>query len=144
MDDKSRYPYLGYPATPPPYERHHRSSSPRQKLSSVYRDRFLRRLALLAACLTSLWLFSRHCLFPVPESLVRYHDLDVAAAVIKEEQVQSTLGPEGTIHDTKKVPLEAHIMSKCPDAKRCLQDMVVPAMANVSDKVDFQLSYIGS
>ena len=41
------------------------------------------------------------------------------------------------------VPLEAHIMSKCPDAKRCLQDLVVPAMEQIVEKVDFQLSYIG-
>ncbi len=43
-----------------------------------------------------------------------------------------------------RVPLEAHIMSKCPDAKDCLHDMILPAMQNVSDKVDFRLSYIGS
>lgn len=43
-----------------------------------------------------------------------------------------------------KVPLEAHIMSKCPDARDCLRDMVVPAMQKVWDKVDFSLSYIGT
>ena len=42
------------------------------------------------------------------------------------------------------VPLEAHIMSKCPDAKDCLRDLVVPAMEQIADKVDFKLSYIGS
>ncbi|KAF2645617.1 hypothetical protein P280DRAFT_442297 [Massarina eburnea CBS 473.64] len=42
-----------------------------------------------------------------------------------------------------KVPLEVHIMSKCPDARDCLEKLVVPAMANVSDKVDFRLSFIG-
>ena len=42
------------------------------------------------------------------------------------------------------VPLEAHIMSKCPDAKVCLVDLVVPAMEKIADKVDFRLSYIGS
>ena len=41
------------------------------------------------------------------------------------------------------VPLEAHIMSKCPDAKDCLEKLVVPAMVNVSNKVNFTLSYIG-
>ncbi len=45
--------------------------------------------------------------------------------------------------NTTKVALEAHIMSKCPDAKDCLQKLVVPAMEQISDKVDFQLSYIG-
>ncbi|KAF2838775.1 hypothetical protein M501DRAFT_1011531 [Patellaria atrata CBS 101060] len=45
---------------------------------------------------------------------------------------------------TTKVPLEVHIMSKCPDSKACLEELVVPTMANVSDKVDFTLSYIGT
>jgi hypothetical protein len=43
-----------------------------------------------------------------------------------------------------KVPLEAHIMSKCPDARDCLHDMILPAMQNISHKVDFKLSYIGT
>ncbi|KAH7395057.1 hypothetical protein DE146DRAFT_658978 [Phaeosphaeria sp. MPI-PUGE-AT-0046c] len=42
-----------------------------------------------------------------------------------------------------KVPLEVHIMSKCPDARDCLKKLVVPAMSDVSDKVDFKLSFIG-
>lgn len=47
-------------------------------------------------------------------------------------------------HAPSRVPLEAHIMSKCPDAKDCLHDMILPAMQNISDKVDFKLSYIGT
>lgn len=43
----------------------------------------------------------------------------------------------------RRVPLEAHIMSKCPDARDCLHDLVLPAMVNVSNHVDFKLSYIG-
>ena len=34
-------------------------------------------------------------------------------------------------------------MSKCPDARDCLRDLVVPAMEQVVDKVNFTLSYIG-
>jgi len=45
---------------------------------------------------------------------------------------------------TGRVPLEAHIMSKCPDARDCLHDMILPAMQNISHKVDFKLSYIGT
>jgi hypothetical protein len=41
------------------------------------------------------------------------------------------------------VPLEAHIMSKCPDARDCLREMVLPAMQKVYDKVNFTLSFIG-
>ncbi|TVY23617.1 hypothetical protein LHYA1_G007631 [Lachnellula hyalina] len=42
------------------------------------------------------------------------------------------------------VPLEAHIMSKCPDAKDCLQQLILPAMMQIVDKVNFTLSYIGT
>lgn len=42
------------------------------------------------------------------------------------------------------VPLEAHIMSKCPDAKDCLRQLVLPTMQQVIDKVNFTLSYIGT
>ncbi|KAF5026847.1 hypothetical protein F66182_1041 [Fusarium sp. NRRL 66182] len=41
------------------------------------------------------------------------------------------------------VPLEAHIMSKCPDAKDGLELLVLPVMQRVHDKVNFTLSYIG-
>jgi hypothetical protein len=53
-----------------------------------------------------------------------------------------TCGHEHIEVDTK-VPLDVHIMSKCPDARDCLKKLVLPAMANVSDKVDFRLSMIG-
>ncbi|OAR02726.1 hypothetical protein LLEC1_07479, partial [Akanthomyces lecanii] len=43
-----------------------------------------------------------------------------------------------------KVPLEAHIMSKCPDARDALRQLILPAMQQVYDKVDFKLSYIGA
>ncbi|KAH8680982.1 hypothetical protein BX600DRAFT_8639 [Xylariales sp. PMI_506] len=42
------------------------------------------------------------------------------------------------------VPLEAHIMSKCPDARDCLKQLVLPAMMRVNDKVNFTLSFIGT
>ena len=45
--------------------------------------------------------------------------------------------------NSTKIPLEAHIMSKCPDARDCLRDLVVPAMERVVDKVNFTLSSIG-
>ncbi|KAK0837941.1 hypothetical protein LTR03_012411 [Friedmanniomyces endolithicus] len=43
-----------------------------------------------------------------------------------------------------RVPFEAHIMSRCPDARDCLHDMILPAMQEISHKVDFKLSYIGN
>lgn len=42
------------------------------------------------------------------------------------------------------VPLEAHIMSKCPDARDCLRQLVLPTMQRVIDKVNFTLSYLGT
>jgi hypothetical protein len=45
---------------------------------------------------------------------------------------------------TSKPSLEAHIMSKCPDAADCLRDLIVPTLIEVEDKVDFKLSYIGN
>lgn len=47
------------------------------------------------------------------------------------------------MNQTEIVPLEVHIMSKCPDARDCLRDLIVPTMERVSDKVDFKLSFIG-
>lgn len=49
-----------------------------------------------------------------------------------------------TLATKNLVPLEAHIMSKCPDARDCLRMMVLPVMQRAYDKVDFKLSYIGS
>ncbi|KAF2228105.1 hypothetical protein BDZ85DRAFT_189168 [Elsinoe ampelina] len=48
-----------------------------------------------------------------------------------------------TYRPLRRVPLEAHIMSKCPDARDCLRDLVLPTMQQVSREVDFKLSYIG-
>ncbi|KAI9705446.1 MAG: hypothetical protein M1836_006201 [Candelina mexicana] len=56
---------------------------------------------------------------------------------------ETILKDPGGLSSKRKVPLEAHIMSKCPDAKDCLHDLVVPAMQRIHDKVDFKLSYIG-
>lgn len=41
------------------------------------------------------------------------------------------------------VPFEAHIISKCPDTRHALRNLILPVMQKVHDKVDFQLSYIG-
>lgn len=52
-----------------------------------------------------------------------------------------SLAPQTAI--SSPVPLDIHIMSKCPDALDCLRDLVVPTMQQVFDRVDFRLSYIG-
>lgn len=74
---------------------------------------------------------------------------DGGSAVVVGQGDKST-GTEGSLLENRpedrssnrKVPLEAHIMSKCPDAQACLQQLVVPAMEQISDKVDFGLSFI--
>jgi hypothetical protein len=75
-----------------------------------------------------------------------YWDSDLAInrplSTIRKE---SFLGQVVQSEDTKElVPLEAHIMSKCPDAKDCLKLLVLPTMQKVIDKVNFTLSYIGT
>ena len=45
---------------------------------------------------------------------------------------------------TRLVPLEAHIMSKCPDAKDCMHSLILPAMQRIESLVDFKLSFIGT
>ncbi|KAH8158800.1 hypothetical protein CIB48_g9447 [Xylaria polymorpha] len=42
------------------------------------------------------------------------------------------------------VPLEAHIISKCPDTRDCLRELLLPAMIRVHEKVNFTLTYIGT
>ncbi|KAK2606099.1 hypothetical protein QQS21_003494 [Conoideocrella luteorostrata] len=48
------------------------------------------------------------------------------------------------LHTTDLVPLEAHIISKCPDTRDALKELILPAMQRVHDKVDFKLNYIGT
>ena len=59
-------------------------------------------------------------------------------------EILRTQSTHAKSNQTGLVPLEAHVMSKCPDAKTCLEELVVPAMEQVVNKVDFRLSYIGS
>lgn len=42
------------------------------------------------------------------------------------------------------VPLEAHVISKCPDTRDCLKELLLPAMIQVYQKVNFTLTYIGT
>jgi hypothetical protein len=43
------------------------------------------------------------------------------------------------------VQLEAHIMSKCPDAKDCLHNLLIPAMSQLPPhSINLTLSYIGT
>jgi hypothetical protein len=56
------------------------------------------------------------------------------------DPTETTTYPSG---NKSKVALEAHIMSKCFDARDCLRELIVPTMEQVVDMVDFKLSFIG-
>lgn len=61
----------------------------------------------------------------------------------QQQEQQGTDDGKDTSITSTRVPFEAHIMSKCPDAQACLLGLVVPTMEQVHDKVDFRLSFIG-
>ena len=86
----------------------------------------------------STWLLFRYSPY-VPSAL-----LSLAEANRKISWVQSTHEEKASTNRSVLVPLEAHIMSKCPDAKDCLRDLIVPAMESIVDMVDFNLSFIGT
>ncbi|KAF8430130.1 hypothetical protein EV426DRAFT_639098 [Tirmania nivea] len=51
---------------------------------------------------------------------------------------------EGGDGKRQKVQLEIHIMSKCPDARDCVEDLVFPALGKLGPgMVDFRMSFIG-
>ena len=94
---------------------------------------YIRRRFLIAISITfALWLFYLSILSDYPPF----------GTTSQPSVTLNSLAPS-TRKNTTKVALEAHIMSKCPDAKACLEKLVVPAMADISDLVDFNLSYIG-
>jgi hypothetical protein len=99
-----------------------------------YRHQWCRRV-LIAGCLILMLLM---ILRPSRSNILSEKGFSTPMDIPDERVVTSS-----TANPTKKVPLEAHIMSKCPDARDCLQKLVVPAMEQIHDKVDFKLSYIG-
>ena len=91
-----------------------------------YNDRFTRRTLPAILLVLGLWLMFRSVF------VFEHHYCPQKGLRELEEKDNTTL-----------IPLEAHIMSKCPDAKDCLNKLVVPSMVEISDKVNFTLSYIG-
>jgi metallophosphoesterase superfamily enzyme len=105
-----------------------------------YRDRSLRRICTAICILLATWAFTRS-LLPYLSACDHSHHQTKTPIVSGDQHPSYHVTSE---NHTRKVSLEAHIMSKCPDAKACLQELVVPAMEKVSDKVDFNLSFIGT
>jgi len=85
---------------------------------------------LLPACLILLAIFS---LFRT--TFVHNHHYDPAVSLRPSIDEAEESG--------NKVPLEIHVMSKCPDARDCLRQLIVPSMQEVSQKVNLTMSFIG-
>lgn len=71
-------------------------------------------------------------------------NIDILEQATAPAKLRTNQRPVVVTEDKELVPLEAHIMSKCPDAKDCLRDLVLPTMQKVHDKVNFTLSFIGT
>jgi hypothetical protein len=72
---------------------------------------------------------------------VTYWYFNTRATVL--QSLPSPPSPAPVAATNALVPLEAHIMSKCPDARDCLRELVLPAMQKAHEKVNFTLSFIG-
>ena len=100
-----------------------------------YRPSRLQRRFVIVSVLILLILYS---VFPLPSLLPSWW---------QKNAIGRDPGPASgkvALNAKRKVELEAHVMSKCPDARDCLRDLVVPAMEQVGDLVDFRLSFIGT
>jgi hypothetical protein len=81
-------------------------------------------------------------------ALVHYRSLTKATSYIATQQILGQAAVS-TPEDAERkspavlVPLEAHIMSKCPDARDCLSQLLVPVMESLQTHINFTLSYIG-
>jgi len=104
-----------------------------ERAHSKRQERVVRRIIPALVLLGALWLLFRSAF------VFRHH-------FCPHKNLRESKGLDiGPVPNSKAelVPLEAHIMSKCPDARDCLQKLVVPSMIEISDKVNFTLSYIG-
>ncbi|KAF4471544.1 gamma interferon inducible lysosomal thiol reductase (GILT) [Fusarium albosuccineum] len=99
---------------------------------SIRRSRPTLIIAFVIAALYTFWLWQP---FSVP-----LRPADVGVSVTDPVAETKT----DAIHTTEElVPLEAHIISKCPDTRDALRELILPVMQRVHDKVNFTLSYIG-
>ncbi|KAJ6102353.1 Gamma interferon inducible lysosomal thiol reductase GILT [Penicillium sp. IBT 16267x] len=119
---------------------------------------FLRRLFIVFCFLAGYYILIRprptQCMSPACAPCDTYgclapsqntgDSMNFAAQNDEHEQARINQDPITESNKQTRIPLEAHIMSKCPDAKGCLQKLILPAMEQISDKVDFRLSFIAS
>lgn len=126
MDEK----YAKYKTFPP------RSAGSPMRPHARRAGRF-RPLLVLTLVVLCLYVYARpsSVLSPLP---------DISSRLSSTLQAAAPASGSGADANAALVPLEAHIMSKCPDARDCLQKLVLPAMVRVVDKVNFTLSFIGT
>jgi hypothetical protein len=107
-----------------------------RKQRNMTREWTPRRIFIIFLLTLTLWLLTRHLnntynISLNREALFSVQNTPLGQALVVAEK------------NVTRVPLEAHIMSKCPDAQACLQMLVLPTMEIIHDKVDFRLSFIG-
>ena len=119
--------------------RHHSdNSNPTTRPTMLSRNRSRPNLAVIVFIVLLLWL-SLTYLPSLPSGRFSRSSQDGEI-----HRVHSITDQESDANKSRLVPLEAHIMSKCPDAKDCLRDLVVPTMEKVVNMVDFTVSFIGT
>ncbi|KAF4973727.1 hypothetical protein FZEAL_9254 [Fusarium zealandicum] len=91
-------------------------------------------ILFVIAALYTFWLWQP---FSLPASV----DLKVPDVSLGDPLAGSAVDVIAT--QDKLVSLEAHIISKCPDTRDALRELILPVMQRVYDKVNFTLSYIG-
>ncbi|KAL4867135.1 hypothetical protein BDV12DRAFT_186896 [Aspergillus spectabilis] len=109
---------------------------------SIPQHRRFPRLVRFLGVISCLWL-AFHWLpivYPKLKLLSCHHHVNTQHGGLISDIAKASVTP--VLADAERIPLEAHIMSKCPDARDCIRELVVPAMERVSDKVDFNLSFI--
>ncbi|KAI9808842.1 MAG: hypothetical protein M1826_004046 [Phylliscum demangeonii] len=91
-----------------------------------------------------LWLCASYLYYPAIFSRRRGAPRRESSLAVPSVADSSLAPPQQARQQQHPVPLEIHIMSKCPDARDCLADLVLPTMERVGEKVAFRLSFIGS
>ncbi|KAK3949016.1 hypothetical protein QBC32DRAFT_350079 [Pseudoneurospora amorphoporcata] len=138
MDEKPILPTTTPTTTnPPPIP----SETTNRNNSRNGRDKHVLRRILVAVCLmVMVWTL---CGFDMDMDL---DDNDALSewSLLGLSTINTITIPPTANAEHEPVALEAHIMSKCPDARDCLREMVLPAMQRVYTKVNFTLSFIGT
>ncbi|KAI3329799.1 hypothetical protein F4824DRAFT_372422 [Ustulina deusta] len=104
------------------------------------RHRPLLLLSLVAAAIYGLYTFGFFTSFTGTLPSSRLEPVPASDPLV----VGNTAQHAGPTTAGELVPLEAHIISKCPDTRDCLKELLLPAMIRVHEKVNFTLTYIGT